>query len=159
MRLLLRLIAGIWLAALLVTGGFAYLEIQEDRERLPQDLARRASLLGDAVREAAEPLVARQARTGYDRVLKRFSRPDRAIVIYDEFGSVIAATPDVKPFLGPTSPLISQALRSPASVRQFQSIAGRSYLLHAVRLERDDKPIGAVAVFFDAQYLDAQEWQ
>ena len=159
MRLLLRLLAGIWLAALLVTGGFAYLEIQEDRERLAQDLARRASLLGDAVREAAEPLVARQARTGYDRVLKRFSRPDRAIVIYDEFGSVIAATPDVKPFLGPTSPLISEALRTPVSVRQFQSIAGRSYLLHAVRLERDDKPIGAVAVFFDAQYLDAQEWQ
>ena len=159
MRLFLRLLGGIWLAALLVTGGFAYLEIQEDRERLVQDLARRSALLAEAVREAAEPLVARQARTGYDRVLKRFSRPDRGIVIYDEFGSVIAATPDVKPFLGPASPLISQALRSPASVRQFQSIGGRTQWLHAVRLERDDKPVGVVAVFLDAQYLEAQEWQ
>src|SRR3989441_2167776 len=159
MRLLLRLLSGIWLAALLVTGSFAYLEVQEERERLVQDLGRRAALAADAVRETAEPLVARQARTGYDRVLRRFGRPDRGIAIYDEFGSVIEATPDVKPFLGPVSPLVSETIRTGVPARQFHEMGGHTRWVHIARLERDDRAVGAAAVFLDAQFLDSQEWQ
>jgi trehalose 6-phosphate synthase len=163
MRLLLRLLGGIWLATLLVTGGFAYLEVHEERERLVQDLGRRASLVADSVREAAEPLVARQTRTGVDRpgidrVLKRFSRPDRALAVFDEFASVIDATPDVKPFLGPIAPRVSETMNTGTPTRQFTEVGGRARWVHVVRLERDERPIGAVAVLLDAQHLESQEW-
>src|SRR5439155_640650 len=59
MRLLLRLLAGIWLATLVVTGSFAYLEIREERTRLEDDLVRRAVLTADAVREATERVAGR----------------------------------------------------------------------------------------------------
>src|SRR3989442_602706 len=159
MRLLLRLLSGIWLAVLLVTGSFAYLEVQEERERLVQDLGRRAALAADAVRETAEPLVARQARTGDDRVLRRFGPPDRGIAIYDEFGSVIGAPREVKPFLGPVPPLVSETIRTGVPARQFHEMGGHTRWVHIARLERDDRAVGAAAVFLDAQFLDSQEWQ
>jgi len=158
MRFLVRLLGGIWIATLVVTGGFAYLEVQDERAKLSQDLQRRAALAGDAVREAAEPLVARGARGGFERVLKRFARPDRGIAIYDEFGSVLAASVDVKPFLGPVLPQVSEAIQKNAAARQLVSLGGRTTWVHVVPLQRDDRPVGAAAVFLDAQYLESSEW-
>ena len=45
--------------------------------------------------------------SGYDRVLQRFGRPDRGIAIYDVFGSVLGATPEVRASLGPISPMVT----------------------------------------------------
>ena len=158
MRFLLRLLAALWLATLVVGIGFAYLEVQEDRAQLVQDLQRRAALIADAVREAAEPLVARQARAGYDRVLKRFGRTDRGIGLFDEFGGVIEATADVRPYVGPLSPIVSDAIRANGPVRRFQVLGGRTTFVHAVPLQKDDRPIGAAAVVLDADYLERSEW-
>jgi alpha,alpha-trehalose-phosphate synthase [UDP-forming] len=158
MRLLVRLLGGISFAVVLVTAGFAYLEVREERTRLEQDLQRRAILAADAVREASERLVARGARTGYDRIFTRFGRPDRGIAIYDEFASVIAATPDVKSHLGPLSPVITEAIRGNVTARQFARLGGHTVWTHIVPLERDDRPVGAVAVFLDADYLETREW-
>jgi trehalose-6-phosphate synthase len=158
MRLLLRLLGGIWLATLVVTAGFTYLEVQEERNRLIQDLGRRAALVADAVREATEPLLARPARSGVDRVLKRFARPDRAIAIYDEFGSVIEASPEVRGQLAPLSPLISEAMRTRTRAREFRTLGPRSYFIHVVPLERDDRVLGATAILLDSSVLETQEW-
>ena len=60
-----------------------------------------------------------KGRASYDRVLARFSRPDRAIAIYDGFGSVIDATPDVRRGLGPISPLVGEAITKNVPARAF----------------------------------------
>src|SRR5207245_11060194 len=93
MRLLLRLLAGIWLATLVVTGSFAYLEIREERTRLEDDLVRRAVLTADAVREATERVVGRgpAAKTALDRIDKRFNLNDRTVALTDELGGVLTA--------------------------------------------------------------------
>ncbi|HMH49381.1 MAG TPA: trehalose-6-phosphate synthase [Candidatus Acidoferrum sp.] len=158
MRLLVRLLGGISLAVILVTAGFAFLEVRQERIRLEKDLYRRAVLVADAAREASERLVVRGARTGYDRILARFARPDRGIAIYDEFAGVIAATPDVKAHLGPLSPVITGVISGGGTARQFARIGGHTVWMHVVPLERDDKPAGAVAVFLDADYLGSREW-
>ena len=124
MRFLIRLLGALWLTTLIVSVGFAWYEVSQDRRRLEDDLQRRATLTGDAVREASERLMARGARTGYDRVLARFSRPDRAIAIYDGFGSVIDATPDVRRGLGPISPLVGEAITKNVPARAFVPVAG-----------------------------------
>ncbi len=159
MRFFLRLLGGIWLATFLVTGGFAYWEIREERGRIEQDLQRRAALAADAVREASERLITRGNRTGLDRVIKRFGRSDREIAIYDELAGLIDATPDVKPHLGPLAPMVSEAIRSDNAVRQYQKVGGRTFWVHVVSLlDRDDRPVGAVAILLDAQFLDEYEW-
>jgi trehalose 6-phosphate synthase len=158
MRLLLRLLGSIWLATLAVTAAFTYLEVQEDRARLMDDLGRRASLVADAVREASERLVARQARAGYERILRRFERPDRALAIYDEFGSVLDATAELKPHLEILAPLVSETMRTRTTVRGFTEVGGSRRWVHVVPLEREDRVAGAVAVLLDARFLTTQEW-
>jgi trehalose-6-phosphate synthase len=160
MRFLVRLLGGIWLATLLVSAGFAYLEVREERVRLVEDLKRRAALVGYTVSQASESLVARGGnnKTGLERVLARFGRPDRPIAIYDAFGSVLAATSEVRPFLGPISPLITEAISKNEQVARFQSVAGRLTWVHVLPLQQDEQPIGAAAVLLDAQYLDAADW-
>ena len=158
MRFLIRLLGALWLTTLIVSVGFAWYEIAQDRRQLEEDLQRRATLTADAVREASERLVARGAKTGYDRVLSRFGRADRAIAIYDAFGSVIDATPEVKRALGPVSPLITESIQKNAPARGFASIAGRTRLVYVLPLQDTDRPIGAAAVLLDAESLEANEW-
>ncbi|HYE90883.1 MAG TPA: hypothetical protein VEA38_07690, partial [Terriglobales bacterium] len=162
MRLLLRLLVATSLATITVIGGFAYWEVREERTRLQQDLQRRAALVADAVREAAEPMVARGARGGFERVLRRFGRADRGVAIYDEFGSLIDATLDIKPYAGRLSPAVGEAIRGNSPLRQLTQLGGGAVLLHVTPLQRDDRSIGAVAVVMDADYLDSRElslWQ
>jgi trehalose 6-phosphate synthase len=158
MRFLIRLLGALWLATLVVSAGFAWTEVAAERRRLTEDLHRRAGLAADAVREASERLVARGSRTGYERVLARFGRQDRTIAIYDAFGSVIEASPEIKRTLGPISPLVSQAIQKNQSTRDLAVVDGRTRLVHVVPLQQDDKPIGAAAVLLDAEYLETSEW-
>ena len=158
MRFLIRLLGALWLATLIVSAGFAWTEVAAERRRLTEDLHRRAALAADAVREASERLVARGSRTGYERVLARFGRQDRAIAIYDAFGSVIEASPEVKRALGPISPLVSDAIQKNQATRAFAVVNGRTRLVHVVPLQQDDGPIGAAAVLLDAEYLETSEW-
>ena len=157
MRLLVRLFVGISVATLLVVGGFAYHEVREERARLQQDLKRRAVLIADAVREAVEPVILRGTRGGIERVLKRFARADRGIAIYDEFGSVIDATLDIKPHLASLSPLVSDAIRDNAPSRRVTALGGGTVWVHITPLQRDDRAIGAVAVVLDAEQLESRE--
>jgi trehalose-6-phosphate synthase len=159
MRFLVRLLGSLWIATLVVTVAFAYFEVQEERTRLVGDLERRGAVAAEAVREAAEPLAARRVRTGFDRILKRYDRADRAIAIYDEYGGLIDASPDVKLLIGRLSPQVSDALRQNATARAFHRVGGRLTFVHVVPLQRDDKPIGAVAVLLDAQSLEESEWR
>ena len=47
-----RLIGAIWLAALVVIGGFAYLQVVEERRSLLKSFNQRAAVLAEALKEA-----------------------------------------------------------------------------------------------------------
>ncbi len=158
MRFLLRLFAAIWLATAVVIGGFAYLEVREERERLVQDLERRAALTADVVREATERVIGRPGHARLDLVLRRFARTDRDIAIYDDLGGLLDATPGLKPYLGPVSPLVTDAMRTGQFAQAYQVLDGRTTLVRVVALQREDQTVGAVAILLDAQYIDGREW-
>jgi trehalose-6-phosphate synthase len=158
MRFFLRLLGALWLATFVVSAGFAWYERHAERTKQIEDLNRRAALAADAVREASERLVARGARTGYERVLNRFGRQDRAIAIFDAFGSIIEASPEVRRSIGPIFPLVTEAIQKNQATRAFATVNGRTRFAHVVPLQQDEVPIGAAAVLLDAEYLDTAEW-
>src|SRR5256712_7775526 len=164
MRLLLRLLTGIWLATLVVTVSFAYLEIREERPRLEDDLVRRAVLTADAVREATERVAGRgpAAKPALDRIAKRFNLTDRTVAIYDELGGVLNAAPEIRGALGPVAPLVSEAIRTAAPVAQVVGVGMRPTLVQVMPLERDERVVGAIAVLLDAEGVETHElalWQ
>ena len=160
MRFTLRLVVAIWLSALTVIGGFAYLQISEERHRLVQDLERRAALLGEGLKEAVEPVLARGSRPGVERLLKKFGRRDQGIAVYDKVGALIAATPDIEPLLPTSLPEVIGALSAGTVQKGFTALGGKAVYLYASPLTlRDDRSAGAVAVFLDASPIAAAQWE
>jgi len=117
MKFTIRLVGAIWLSVMLVVAGFAWLQVREERARLDADLERRALLLGEGLKEAVEPVVARGA-PAVDRILKRFGTSRRGIAVYDRLGGLVVATPDVAPVLPPSLP---EAFEADARAHGFET--------------------------------------
>lgn len=80
----LRLVGTLWLATLLVIAGFAFRQVIEERERLTQDLERRATLLGEGLQEAAAPALAGASRPRIERLVNKFRAADQGVAVYLE---------------------------------------------------------------------------
>ncbi len=158
MKFRLRLVAAIWASALVVIGVFAFLQILEERERLIDDLKRRAVLVGEGLKEAIEPVVARGSTTGVERILKKFGTARRGIAVYDRFAGLIVATPDVASTLPPSLPEVTEAIANNVVSRGFRLLTDQRKYVYATPLVRDDQPVGALAVILDAGHLESAEW-
>ncbi len=158
MRFTFRLLGAIWISALVVIAGFAFLQIQEERHRLLNDLERRAVLLGEGLAEAVEPAVAQGSAARVERILKKFGKPHRGIAVYDKFASLITATPDLAPVLPPSLPEITEAITAGTVQKGFRQINDKRTYVYVTPLRREDRPVGALAIFLDASFLDAAEW-
>ena len=159
MKVTVRLVAALWLAALAVLGGSTYFQVAEERGRLTQDLERRAVLLGEGLKEAVEPAAAKGSRVVIDRLLKKFGRPDQGIAVYDRVASLVTATPEMTLTLPASLPEATEAITSSAVQKGLRSLNGRQVYVYATPLIRDDKPAGALAVFLDASDLRRAEWE
>ncbi len=158
MKLTFRLVGAIWLSALVVIGAFAFLQVLEERERLVDDLKRRAVLVGEGLKEAIEPVVARGSTAGVERILKKFSTARRGIAVYDRFAGVIVATPDLAPILPPSLPEVTEAVAQNVVSQGFGVVGDRRVYVYATPLVHEDRPVGAVAVILDAVHLQTAEW-
>jgi len=153
-----RLIGALWLGALVVIGGSAYLQVLEERHRLTQDLERRAALLGEGLKEAV-PAVARTSRAGIERLLRKFGKRDQGVAVYDRTGSLVAATPEMALALPASLPEVTDTMTTGSVQKGLRSLAGRPVYVYATPLIREDKPVGALAVFLDASSLARAEWE
>ncbi|HEV3347049.1 MAG TPA: trehalose-6-phosphate synthase, partial [Methylomirabilota bacterium] len=160
MKFQLRLVAGLWLACLLVVGAFAYFQFLEDRQRLTGELDRRASLVSEGLKEVLEPALGpRVSKPQIDRLIKKFSKPDLGLAVYDRVASLIAATPDVTKQLENPPPEATWALTSGAVQTGFRKVGGTSRYVYADPILRDDKAAGALVIFLDASDLETAEWE
>src|SRR5437899_11133198 len=138
MKLTIRLVGAIWLSVLIVIGGFAFLQIREERERLVDDLKRRAVLVGEGLKEAIEPQVARDSTAGVERILKKFGTARRGIAVYDRFAGLILAPPDIAPSLPPSLPQAPDAVAHDVARQGFRVGGVAPAGVCAPALTRDD---------------------
>jgi len=158
----MRLLGGIWVATLVIMAGFTLFQIDEQQQQLTHDLESRATLVGEGLKEAIEPVVARGSTTGIERMLRKFGRPYRGLAVYDKFAGLIAATPDLAANSPVSLPEVTEAITK-AVVRQgFRLIDGQKTYVYATPFDRERPPVGALAVFLDASPLTVAQgdlWQ
>src|SRR5258705_916244 len=157
MKITYRLVTAICLAMLVVVGGFTFLQIREERTRLVRDRERRAALLGEGLKEAVDPVMGGRSTAPIERILKRFGRPNQVIAVYDQLANPIAGVPDS---VGPRAvaiPEITESLAMDAIRYGFREIGGRPVYVSATPIDRNERPIGALAVILDASQLAASE--
>ncbi|HKA61967.1 MAG TPA: trehalose-6-phosphate synthase [Methylomirabilota bacterium] len=160
MRFQLRLVAALWLASLVVIGIFAYLQVVEEKQRLTAELDRRAALLSEGLKEVLEPALVRGgSKAQVDRLIKKFSKPDQGLAVYDRVASLIVATPDVAKILENPPPEVTWALTSGVVQTGFRRMEGKTLYVYADPIIREDRPAGALAVFLDASDLKSAEWE
>ena len=161
MRFQLRLVAALWVASLLVIGVFAYLQVAEERQRLTAELDRRAALVSESLKEVLEPVLARGGnKAQIDRLIKKFSKPDLDLAVYDRVASMISVTPSVgKQMIETPPPEVTWALTSGAVQTGFRKLDGKTLYVYADPILRDDKAAGALVVFLDASDLKVAEWE
>jgi trehalose-6-phosphate synthase len=158
MRITYRLVTAICLAVLVVVAGFAFLQIREERARLVRDLERRAALLAEGLKEAVGPVMGtRSTAAPIERILKRFGRPNQVVAVYDALASPIAVVPDSVEPRGVAIPEISESLTTNSVRKGFRTVDGRPVYVYATPLDRNDRPIGALAVILDASPLAEAE--
>jgi trehalose 6-phosphate synthase len=153
----LRLIAAIWVGALVIIAAFAYLQVREERQRILADLERRAALLGEGLRESLEPAMARNATRSVARLLKKFARPDRHILVYDAVAGQVAAAPEPDPPMTAALPEATEAISRGEVVERLRAIRGRPVYVYATPLQSDERTTGGLAVLLDASDLEAAE--
>jgi len=93
-RVTTRLVLAIWVTALAVVASFAYLQVSDERQRLRQELERRASLLGEGLHDGVETALSRNSRPALERLLKRFGRSGQRLAVYDTKASLVALAPE-----------------------------------------------------------------
>jgi hypothetical protein len=69
-----RLLGAIWPFVFVMMGLFTVLHVRHERQRLVSDLARRAVLVGEGVKESVEPVVRRESTPATARVLRRLAQ-------------------------------------------------------------------------------------
>src|SRR3989338_7881367 len=143
MKFTIRLVGALWLAAPLVVVA----------------LERRAVLLGEGLREAIEPQVARGSTAGVERILKKLGKPQRGIAVYDRLASLLVGAPAPPPILPAAVPEVTEALTSGEAQRGFREFEGSRQYVYAAPLLRDDRPVGALLVVLDAGHLVTAEWE
>ncbi len=154
-----RLVGAIWLAALAVIGGFTYLQVGGERQRLFGDLERRAGLLGEGLAEAAEPALARGNRQALERLLVKFGQPEQRLAFFDRLGTVQAATPALRPVLSQALPEVTAALTSKETRRGLKRLGSRPVYVYASPVIRDERVVGALLVALDAEPMVEAEWR
>ena len=146
MRITYRLVTAICLAVLVVVGGFAFLQIREERARLIRDLERRAALLAEGLKEAVGPVMGGRSNAPIERILKRFGRPNQVLVVYDTLASPIAVMPESASSQIPSVPEVTEALSTDSARKGFHQMEARRVYVYATPLARNERPAGALAV-------------
>jgi trehalose 6-phosphate synthase len=154
-----RLVGAIWLAALVVIGGFTYLQVGGERQRLFQDLERRATVLGEGLAEAAEPALARGSRPALERLLVKFGQPEQGLAFFDRVGTVQAASASLRPVLTQAQPQVTAALAGKEPRGGLVRLGGRPRYVYSSPVLRDERVIGALLVALDAEPVVEAEWR
>jgi trehalose 6-phosphate synthase len=154
-----RLVGAIWLGALAVVGGFTYVQVGEERQRLFEDLERRAAVLGEGLEEAAEPALARGSRPALERLLVKFGQPEQGLAFFDRFGALQAATAEIRPVLAQAMPEVLAALGARETRRGLTRLGGRPAYVYASPVVRDERIVGALLLALDAEPLVQAEWR
>jgi trehalose 6-phosphate synthase len=151
-----RLLGAIWIFVFVMMGVFTVLHVRHERQRLVKDLARRAVLVGEGVKEAVEPAVRRASTPAVTRVVRRLAQPNRKIVVFDRLGGAVAAAPAEAAEALRTLAAVTDAIASNAPQEGLGVVAGDLAYIYVTPLHgEDDKVVGAVAAILDASAVDA----
>jgi trehalose-6-phosphate synthase/uncharacterized membrane protein affecting hemolysin expression len=158
MRIRLHLILSLMLAVALVALTFAHYQVRAEKHGLRSDLEKRAEILAESLEETVVPLLQKRSQKNLLRIVERFGNRERlaGVVVYDEHGTTLAITSGLSGRLATLPDAIAQAIAQNSSHGEFLTL-GQTYMhLYVLPLHQEETVVGALAIFHDASYIEAQ---
>jgi len=134
---------------------FTLIQVRQEKERLTTDLQRRASLLGESLKETIEPLLEKGHPGRLQKIVEKFGNRERlaGVAVYDVKDKLIAATPSLSSHLSVTPKFVTNAMNSDLEGGYFSHLEGKEMYLYALPLHREEGVAGALVIIHDPSYI------
>ena len=158
MKLSLRLILSLVIGISLVTFFISRNEVISQKRGLRADLERRAQILAESLGEIVEPALERSSHEQLRRIVERFGNRQRlaGVVVYDNNGEVIAESSSLAVRFTPPPVPLDQIEKNDGGVSEFLKLGGTAMHAYYLPLHSGAKLSGVLAIFHDADYIEAQ---
>ena len=158
MRITLRLIISLVLAATAVVFVSTGFQARQEQVRLEEELERRASVLAESLQESAEPLVASENLDGLRRLVERFGDRERlaGIAVYASDGRPLAITATLPARFQELPEMARDAMQMDRGSGTFLIDGEKRWHLEVLPLHQADQVGGALLLVHDASYIDVQ---
>ena len=155
MRITFRIILSILIVISVMVLLFTVIQVHQEEERLVIDLERRASLLGESLKEAIQPLLEKGRPDRLQKIVEKFGNRERlaGVAIYDVKDKLIAATGHLAPQLASPLPFVTNTMNSDQEGGSFTHLGDKKMYLHVLPLDRDDQVAGALVLFYETSYM------
>ncbi|MGP8246378.1 MAG: trehalose-6-phosphate synthase [Bryobacteraceae bacterium] len=159
MRLSVRLNCFLTGGVALVSVSLALFQAQVERHGLRRELERRALVVAESLEKSAAPLLLAGSADRLQNVVDQFVAHQRlsAAAIYDAAGEWLAVTPGAQPLLAAAFSSPPLVPRPAAESRRFFFFGGHTMYSVTLPVVDGSIPLGSLAVFCDASYIDAQQ--
>jgi len=154
-RITFRIIFSILIVISLLVLLFTLVQVRQEKERLNIDLERRASLLGESLKESLEPLIDRGRPERMQKIVEKFGNRERlaGVAVYDVKDKLIAATPPLSRHLSTPPTFVTNAMNSDQEEGRFSHLGGKEMYLYALPLHREENVAGALLIIYDTSYI------
>jgi alpha,alpha-trehalose-phosphate synthase [UDP-forming] len=134
---------------------FTLKQVQQEKKTLTLDLQRRASLLGESLKETIEPLLGKGPPTRLQKIVEKFGNRERlaGVAVYDVKDNLIAATPPLSDHLSVTPKFVTNVMNADLEGGEFSSLGGKEMYLYALPLHREEGVAGALVLVHDPSYI------
>lgn len=158
MRLSLRLILSLVIGITLVTFFISRNEVISQKRGLRADLERRAQILAESLGEIVEPALQRSSHEQLRHIVERFGNRQRlaGVVVYDGKGEVIAESSSLASRFTPPPVPLDRVEKADDGVSEFLRLGGAAIHAYYLPLHDGAKLSGILAIFHDADYIEAQ---
>ncbi len=155
MRINLRIILSIVVVISVLVLLFTLVQVRQEKERLTNDLQRRASILGESLKETIEPLLEKGRPERLQKIVEEFGNRERlaGVAVYDVKDKLIAATPPLSAHLSVTPTFVTNAMNSDLDSGHFFHLGEKEMYLYALPLHREEGVAGALVIIQDPSYI------
>ena len=159
MRMSLRLVFSLIVGVTVLSYLFALFQVRAEKRALRKELTNRAEILAESLEGNVEPLLlGKGSRRRLQTFVTEFGNRERVtgIAVLDKSGNTLAQTPGLENYLDGELPTISQVISSNLRYSGFTTLNRKPTHLYVLPLHDESGVVGALAIFHDAGYIDAQ---
>jgi trehalose-6-phosphate synthase len=158
MRISLRLIISLIVGVTLLSILFAYSEVKTEKRVLRNDLQNRAELLAESMAQSVELLLPKGSPQELQALVDRSGNREKlaGVAVYDERKRLLAMTSRLASRLSSPPSAIGEAIAQHQGTGEFFTLGQTPMHVFAVPLDQDGKVAGALAVFHDVSFIEAQ---